>query len=269
MGGTRQCSRFRTNGTRCENETSYLDGWCRAQDCPGYTRPDPQPAPDTSRTESSEVIPSGASRDLLVELSVDTASDVEVTRRAVDSFRRHHGGSEREARVQLRSMLEDFLLDSKRRITQTGFTVLSRDGYRIVLDPDRRAVTGYSTAHRERTWAQVAAGVPSRIRPRLPVDRPAPEAGPPLPIDRVADAVDAASVRVTLRALREYGRLADLDGDPAATEAALRAELRGLPQGSVLPAREGTAASIDTGQRVWLVTVDARTVISVQPGSPP
>jgi hypothetical protein len=90
--------------------------------------------------------------------------EVRITTRAVDSFRFHHGGGITSAETQLRAMLEDFLLKSVQERTTSGYLKLFRKGFALVMSPGLDAVTGYSSLHRERTWEQVKAGVPSRIR---------------------------------------------------------------------------------------------------------
>ena len=47
-------------------------------------------------------------------------------------------------------MLEDFSLHGSGR-ERHGYLALARDGYEILLNPDREAVVKYSTVHRERT----------------------------------------------------------------------------------------------------------------------
>src|SRR4051794_22920708 len=130
MGGMpfERCQRYRADGSPCAHHTDYRDGWCRESDCPGYTRPDITHAPES-------LGPMRGTRKHLAESGHVPVADgdvepglVRVTQRALDSFRFHHGGSEREAETQLRSMLEDFLLQSARS-TRTGVPILSRDGY--------------------------------------------------------------------------------------------------------------------------------------------
>lgn len=82
---------------------------------------------------------------------------------AVRQFRFHHGGTDDQAKVQIRSMLADFLVKSGRVVSETNYLVLSRDGYRLHIAPSRDRVTGYTTVHRERTWEQFKRGIPSRI----------------------------------------------------------------------------------------------------------
>jgi hypothetical protein len=66
--------------------------------------------------------------------------------------------------------VEDFLVESGRTITETNHLALSRDGYRLHVGPKRDLITGYSTAHYERTWEQIKLGIPSR----LGLDEPEP-----------------------------------------------------------------------------------------------
>jgi hypothetical protein len=94
-------------------------------------------------------------------LDVDEAYAAFVTRNARESFVGAHGGTFAEAEAELRSMLEDFLLLRAWRREEDRW-ILSHDGFVLGLSGDG-AVIGYSTAHRERSWSQVKAGVRSRV----------------------------------------------------------------------------------------------------------
>src|SRR6476646_5665398 len=131
MRSVRLCNRFDRSGKPCTNTTDYGDAWCRQRDCPGYVRADPKHAPPSYGPAmylgTTENVP-------VVHVTVDV-SHVRMTGRALHSFRFHHGGGERDAAVQMRSMLEDFLLTSARRMMPNGFLVLSREGDKLVVSP--------------------------------------------------------------------------------------------------------------------------------------
>ena len=65
-------------------------------------------------------------------------------------------------------------LKSSSTASASGYVRLSRQGYNLALSPDRTAVTGYFTAHRERTWEQVknkcrpASTAPPRTHRSMP-----------------------------------------------------------------------------------------------------
>ncbi len=85
-----------------------------------------------------------------------------ITTAAVDSYRYHHGGSIESARRELRDMLVAFAAEATAR-SAGGYIGLVRDGYKLILNAELDVLTGYYTVHRERTWAQLQAGVASRF----------------------------------------------------------------------------------------------------------
>jgi hypothetical protein len=95
-------------------------------------------------------------------LSPDEAYEVRVSRRALESFVGTHGGTLAQAEAELRSMLEDFLLVRAWKCKGDRW-ILTRRSYTLVLSGDGSTIVSYSTAHRERSWSQVKAGVRSRI----------------------------------------------------------------------------------------------------------
>ena len=137
---------------------------------------------------------------------MEDVTTIGITKRAIDSFRRHHGGGERDAEVQMRSMLEDFLLKSARSESSGGFLKLAREGYVLALAPNRQTITGYSAVHRERTWEQVKTGVKSRFRKRngREASGPAPEMGPTVELSGFSTAFDPVTVHLTARVRRSY-----------------------------------------------------------------
>jgi hypothetical protein len=146
-----RCTRFHRDGTACTNPTDHVDGWCRQDGCPGFVRRDPTTAPEFFGAPQGAARHIRTSRATGTGLDLDELVDIRITMRAVDSFRFHHGGDQRSAEAQMRNMLEDFSLKSSSTVSASGYVRLSRQGYNLALSPDRTAVTGYFTAHRERT----------------------------------------------------------------------------------------------------------------------
>lgn len=263
-----RCTRFHRDGTACTNVTEYLDGWCRQDDCAGFVRPNTSAAPETHGSPRGTDTHIRASPVEITDVTLDEIPGVHVTTRAVDSFRFHHGGSARSAEVQLRSMLEDFLVKSASSTSANGFVRLSRQGYDLVLSPDRTAITAYSTVHRERTWEQVKSHVPSRFRrhiPRRPSAVPRREPGEPVPPERFADVFDASEVYLTARVQRSFAKIEGLlEAPDEELHAAVRSCAAQLPAGIVTRRADGLF-EVEHAGRIWLVTPDCRTLIGVKP----
>ena len=284
--GTETCTRFRADGSRCGNPTDNPDGWCRHSDCPGYRRANTDGAPESSNAPWGTPRHVAETGHLDVDgIDLDDVAHLRVTTRAVDSFRFHHGGGIPEAEAELRTMAEDFLLRSARRISKQGYVTLARDGFEISLSPDRAALVGYSTVHKERTWTQVRAGVPSRFRAQKNSRRrrrklqnelggPYGTRQPPGPALPDCTAVDPATVYISLRAVFELAALWLPLGPEEGREAAVRALIApALADGTTeqvrTPAAEGHD---DAGDPVftirhrgltWTVSPDGKAVISV------
>ncbi|MFF4188447.1 hypothetical protein ACFYZ9_35140 [Streptomyces sp. NPDC001691] len=101
-------------------------------------------------------------------LESDEAYEVAISNAALNHFVAAHGGDHRAAEVQIRSLLEDLLAADARpalRHHETGRWRLRtrRDKFSVTLSSDASVVTGYKARHAERTYAQVKAGVPSRV----------------------------------------------------------------------------------------------------------
>jgi hypothetical protein len=160
-----RCTRYSADGDACQTNTSSEDGWCRENACAGFTRPDIKSAPVLKGVKyyggPDEI---AATRSQSVDLKRETAK-FGVSAKTIRLFRFHHGSAEGEAVVQLRRMLADFVIESGRVVSSANYLVLSREGYRLQIAPNRETITGYSTTHRELTWEQVKLGIPSRIGP--------------------------------------------------------------------------------------------------------
>lgn len=163
------CTRFRADGRPCPNRTNRADGWCG--NCDGYGNAEATPLKDgkdpsfvgrwfSSVTNWTKATP---------PIEVDEVQDVSVTRSAVQWYANHHGTTIQEAEAQIRSLLEDILLTGQTMHNERGFWRLQTagrnggvSGYGLSMDPECGKVLAYHTRHRERTYAQVKAGVKSR-----------------------------------------------------------------------------------------------------------
>ena len=263
-----RCRRFRRDGERCTNRGRFADGWCHQPGCPGFTRSRPT-APDghedrtprgtTSHVASTMAVPLG--------VEVDEVDDVRVSLTARDSFRFHHGGSDVEAEVQLRMMLEDFILKSARDVHRSGYVRLSREGYELVVDPSMTVITNYSTAHKERTWEQVKAGVRSRFGHKSRASTgPAPERGPDLPAKVVLATLNPGTAFLNARTVNAFSKLHGLrDVDDASLEVDIRAALAVAKADGELGTRDRVAVvAILQGGFTWLISRDARVVVGVR-----
>jgi hypothetical protein len=271
----RQCARYRRNGEPCPNTTAASDGWCRAPGCPGYVRPratrdaDADGGPGPGRPIFGTRRHVEATRDIEIGLEIDEIDTVRISRRARDAYLEHHLGTESGAEVALRSMLEDFLLAGARAVSPAGYVTLARDGYLLMLDPELTTVVGYDTVHRERTWEQVKAGVPSRYRRRAPKRPPAlgPRArpGPPVPAEKLAGSVDPRRIHLASRALTSFDRIRGLSNlDDAALDAAVRAALGdALTRAVPGPRRDSHVTELVADGLSWLVTHDGRTLVAI------
>lgn len=270
----RRCERFRADGIRCDHVTANRDGWCRASDCPGFVRATTASAPqlgpaDDDGADDLDPPRRAPLRPAMVDLGVETVAEVVVTTRAIDSFRFHHGGSAAAARTQLRSMLAEFLLESKKQ-TDGHYYLLSRRGYWLVLSPDRSAITGYRTVHRERTWEQVERKVPSRFVPTAVrkdgAARPAaPEPGSALPASQIPSAVDPATVYFTGRARGEFVKIRGFrEIDAEGLDAAIRDAARGIAESSHAVTRDDGLIVVVSDEMQWLIRPDALVIISVK-----
>jgi hypothetical protein len=263
----KRCNRFRHDGSACTNNTDNADGWCREPSCPGFQMPDPSRAPESSGAPRGTAKHIRETGDVSTgDITVEDVPDVRVTTRATDSFRFHHGGGARAAEVQLRSMLEDFLLKSARKVTKHGFLVLSREGFDLTVSPDRNTITGYSTIHRERTWEQVRAGVASRIRSakRRSPSGPPPESGPAVELADFGFAFDPATVHLTGLVRTSYARITErMSVSDEELDAAIREACADFAFGRVAKTENG-CFEINTADQNWVVSPDCGSVFGVK-----
>lgn len=157
----RTCSRYWANGLRCTNPTNHRDGWCRAQDCPGYSSPVPEKDRfGISRRHSSRPVHPDP-----CPLDAYDAADLDVSLTATSNFRTVHPGHTRQqAEASIRSLVEDLAVRRRWYQNGRGYLELAHMGYFVVISPDLTTVVTYKTSHAERTWSQVKAGVRSRGR---------------------------------------------------------------------------------------------------------
>ncbi len=271
----RTCNRFHEDGSACTNKTSNVDGWCR-EGCPGFVRRDLELGPVTTGAPwgtAKHIEETGA---LPVDtVALDEVSSVRVTTRALECFRFHHGGGQREAEVQLRVMLEDFLLKSAHRVSDEGFIFLARDGYVLTLSPKSDAITYYWTVHRERTWAQFKAGVPSRSKRKTRKKRnpkgllreasgPAPAPGQQAALSDFISVFDPDTVHLTVRVRRSFAVIDDLVWAPdEELDAEIRRACAKFDASNVTQLESGNF-EVQDHERTWLVSADCRSLIGVK-----
>ncbi|MEV6165733.1 hypothetical protein AB0L71_28235 [Streptomyces sp. NPDC052052] len=158
----RVCRRYNVDGSPCVNMTPRLDGWCGK--CAGFTQP--QPTVGVTGTRWFKASLNGqAWTPVSAPLDLDEAHNVAVTFAARKLFAARHSCSMDEAEVQIRSLLEDLLISGQIDQSEDGWyrLMFKKEGYLLLLSPDRAAVKMYQTKHVERTWAQVKEGVKSRV----------------------------------------------------------------------------------------------------------
>lgn len=161
----RLCTRYNADGTSCEKKTVRADGWCGS--CEGFQSRDRPAVPgpfdrQTSRDWKWQPVSS-------IPLSAEEAYEISVPHGPSRTFMERHGGTFDAAEAQIRSLLEDMLTmgyQAERRegsVWRLKFAHKAGNGYVLTLGQDLSAVIAYTTMHRERTWAQVKAGVQSRV----------------------------------------------------------------------------------------------------------
>ncbi len=139
--GVKHCTRFSVDGIPCRNATENADGWCRIDGCAGFSRPSAAAAPklkDVKYYGSEEEVEKTGSRPASVRSG---PASITILPQAIRSFKFHHGGTDREAEIQIRKMLVDFLDRSARTVSTSNHLVLSRDGYRLDTGTNRYSIT--------------------------------------------------------------------------------------------------------------------------------
>ncbi|QBI54367.1 HelD family protein [Streptomonospora litoralis] len=263
----RRCSRYHIGGARCENATTEPDGWCRHTECGGYRTSTPS---DDPHSRAGLSMPAGADREARLDVDPERIARIRISRTALDGFLSDHGGAPYEAEAELRAMLADVLHDGRHARQDDGYWVLDHDGYRLMLSPDADAVTGYRTIHLERSYAQLKAGVASRIGRKGTANRRAalrerPEPGPALTDSADVAAVDPERVYITAQAHDRFHQLVPESRElsDAEFDAMVRRCLgRDLTTGSV---RTEENIHRILGELTWLMSRDGRSVLSLRP----
>ncbi|MCA2201717.1 UvrD-helicase domain-containing protein [Streptomyces sp. SMS_SU21] len=238
QGTSGLCTRYRADGTRCANETRQADGWCRQPGCGGFRTAEPALL---GRSDYLGVPKEGVTEARL-ERTPEQIADIRITSAACGAFVVRHRGSLGEAAVELHAMLAPFLAAGRHFRSSDGW-LLDLEGYRLLLDADARAVTAYATGHPERSYAQVAAGVPSRVGQQARGERRSAltpqeaEAGGGLTDIAAVRAIDPDALHVTESACVSFERL---------TQSARLAD-----DAFVRRLREELSADLSTGRIEW------------------
>ncbi|MCX4682279.1 hypothetical protein OG413_44670 [Streptomyces sp. NBC_01433] len=163
------CTRYERDGSQCRRPTDRNDQWCGT--CAGFHRPHrakttsgQQQGPRTRRP----VAPIIAHTEPL-PLDPDEAHDpqLHITRSAIEQYRAKHGSDAPTAEAEIRSLLENLITAGEHQRFENGtWRLLAPEAFVLLLSADAARVISYSTPHRERTYAQVQAAVPSRSRSR-------------------------------------------------------------------------------------------------------
>ncbi|MEU5770731.1 HelD family protein [Streptomyces asoensis] len=264
QGGSGLCTRYRADGSRCDNETRQPDGWCRKPGCGGFRIAQP-----ASLGRSYLGVPEDGVAEARLELPPERVSDIRITSAACGAFVVRHRGSLGEAAVELHAMLAPFLAGGRHRRTENGW-LLDLEGYRLVLDAQARAVTAYLTGHPERSFAQVAAGVPSRVghqargARRSALTAPEADAGPRLPDATAVRGLSIADLHVTARACITFERLARYahSADEEFVRRLREALAADLESGRVERVGERTVVEGEHGQ--WWLRSDGRVLTTVR-----
>ncbi|MGW9494210.1 HelD family protein [Streptomyces prasinus] len=266
QGASGLCTRYRSDGTRCANETRQADGWCRQPGCGGFRTAEPAPV---GRSDYLGVPKDGVTEARL-ELAPEQTADIRITAAACGAFVVRHRGSLGEAAVELHAMLTPFLAEGRHFRSPDGW-LLDLEGYRLMLDADARAVKAYVSGHPERSYAQLAAGVPSRVgnqaraKRRSALTPSEAEAGAELADDIAVRAVNPDHLHVTQGACIAFERLSQsrqLADD--AFVARLREELAAdLSTGRIERAGAGRLV-VEGGRYQWWMRSDGRVLTTVR-----
>ncbi|MFF9395278.1 HelD family protein [Streptomyces griseoluteus] len=208
QGPSGLCTRYRADGVRCANETRQADGWCRQPGCGGFRTAEP-----ASLGKSDYLgVPKEGVTEARLQLTPEQIADIRITSAACGAFVVRHRGSLGEAAVELHAMLTPFLAEGRHFRSPDGW-LLDLEGYRLLLDADARAVKAYVTGHPERSYAQVAAGIPSRVGQQARGERRSaltpPEAATGLGLsdEAAVRAVNLGNLHVTQEACMTFERL--------------------------------------------------------------
>lgn len=161
-------------------------------------------------------------------MTLEEAHEIDLSLAAVDQYVREHGGTRRQAEAHLRAMVEDFVLAGHPavRARDRRRLVMAHAGFALLISPDRQVVLAYTTQQRQRTWAQVKAGLPSsyaaarwaRRHSRLagvypPIGKRA-DPQPPLPEPDAVRSVPVDQIHVSTWAVRCFVKWTALPWEP-------------------------------------------------------
>jgi hypothetical protein len=280
MAALTTCRRRRADGSICANLTDYADGWCRQDGCTGFRAaiadnppPTDEPGHEDARTtaQSANVaaIPWRPVAELDLPLDSDEAYDVSVTRTARENFIGIHGGTHSAAEAEIRALVEDALHHGKARALPNGRWQVAIEGYKATITSNGAAVVRYATVHRERSYAQVRAGVPSRIsaKNKLPAGyrrderQEAPrEPRAPLSVEALRG-IDPSALRLSARAIRELARQGLAGDDDPSTRALIAPILiADLADGEITAFEY--AFLVDGATVRWKFSLDGRILVS-------
>jgi hypothetical protein len=161
------CTRYERDGGHCRRPTPRTDGWCGV--CAGFLRPHQQKpttaAPRPVRPAHRPPTPTAEPLPLTSEEAYDP--QIRITRSAIAQHRAKHGGGTSTAETEIRSLLENLISAGEHQRLENGtWRLQAAEGFSLLLSDDAARVISYNTSHRERTYAQVRASVPSRSRSR-------------------------------------------------------------------------------------------------------
>ncbi|MGA5183066.1 hypothetical protein [Streptomyces pseudogriseolus] len=159
---SRPCRRFNADGTACNTLTPRLDGWCGQ--CDGFIEAEPSLTRHSSGGKKSSRFQRKWEHCAIPDDLDFTA--LHLTGVALDTYAARHRCTIRQATIELKSMIEDLVLNDETKAWRSEdgmLRSLSNSGYKLIFSGDWTTLVGYTTSHLERTWAQVRAGVRSRI----------------------------------------------------------------------------------------------------------
>ncbi|MFF1679794.1 HelD family protein [Streptomyces sp. NPDC058256] len=263
--GSGLCTRYRADGTRCDNETRQPDGWCRQPGCGGFRTAEPAPLGRGGFLR----VPKDADTEARLELEPERITDIRISSAACGSFVARHRGSLGEAAVELHAMLTPLLVRG-RHLRSEDRWFLDVDGYRLALDAEARVVTAYASGHPERSYAQFAAGIPSRVGQEARAGRRSvltpslAEEGADLADDAAVRGMSTGTLHITVSACVGYERFSHFRDVP--DEEFLR-QLCGelstdLSTGQI--ARVGRRVVIDGERCQWSLRSDGRVLMKVR-----
>ncbi|MFG2979432.1 HelD family protein [Streptomyces sp. NPDC048331] len=264
------CSRYFADGTPCTHSTHHADKWCRTAPCGGFRTAEP-----VAVARPRHLAPPVGARDQgRLDLHARQRAAVRVSSGACGAFVARHRGSLREAAVELHAMLASFIERARHLRAADGTWTLDLAGFRIMLSPEADTITGYDAVHAERSFAQLEAGVASRVGKdaraarRSALTALAPESGPPLGAVEQVRLLDALALHATVSACAGYERVGQVRG--MADEAfvhAMRAALADDLSTADIELFE-TRVIVEGGRFQWRLSADGRSLLTVrEPGT--